>query len=276
MPQPVGLGLPLSSNNRANINTALSGGGGNTIAGVTSINAQAGNLTLLGDASIDVTNIGSGQLQFSTAGNPQNVAAITCSSVAATGSVSAGGNVTGASIASTGALSGATLAVSGAATVGGQIQSANLLVTGSATVGAGASAVSLSAAPAWGAIVETGSAVINGTIANGGTVSLGALNALLAQPGYRDYPRKVSISCVAQPVTPTGNGSINSMEAYSVPAYGSGATNAATGYTSQNNSATIITATSGPAGARVTTFSFNNSSGVASDPNGLSYFWVIS
>ena len=116
MSQPVGLGIPLSSNNRANLNTPL-GGGGSQIAGVQSLNAQAGNLTLLGDASIDVTNIGSGQLRFSTSGNPQNVAAINCTTLAASGSATVGGAVSAASVASTGALTAASLAIGSLLTV---------------------------------------------------------------------------------------------------------------------------------------------------------------
>ena len=130
MPQPVGLGIPLSSNNRANINTALSGVGGNTIAGVQSLNALAGNLTLVGDSSIDVTNIGSGQLQFSTSGNSQNFAAVNCTTLGASGSVTAGGAVSGQTVAATGALSGNSLALTTDATIGG-----NVIATGGVQAG---------------------------------------------------------------------------------------------------------------------------------------------
>ena len=129
MSQPVGLGIPLSSNNRANANTPIAGSGV-VVAGVQSVNAQAGNLTLLGDASIDVTNIGSGQLQFSTAGNAQNFAAVSCTTLNASGSVTAGGAVSGQSVAATGSLSGNSLTLTTDATVGG-----NVVATGGVQAG---------------------------------------------------------------------------------------------------------------------------------------------
>ena len=95
MSQSVGLGVPLSSNNRANINTPL-GGGGTQLAGVESLNSQSGNLDIVGDASIGISAIGSGQLQVSTAGKPQVVGPITCAgAIVATGALTSAGVTTG-------------------------------------------------------------------------------------------------------------------------------------------------------------------------------------
>lgn len=276
MSQPVGLGIPLSSNNRANINTALSGGGGNTIAGVQSLNAQAGNLTLLGDASIDVTNLGSGQLQFSTSGNAQNFAAVSCTTLAASGSVTAGGAVSGATVAATGALSGANLTTSGAAAIGGQVQAASLFVSGGSSL---VGPATINAAGAWGAAITSGSQTIAGTIANGATVNLGALNGLLASPGYNAFSRVVTISCVAIPATPFAGAGVNmsAMYMFSVPA-----ASTTTGQSSQSVAggtqvlgSIINNPMSGPNGSRVINFSWQNVSGVASDASGLTYYWNI-
>lgn len=99
--QPVGLGIPLSSNNRANINTPIGGAGGG-IAGVVSLNAEAGNLAIVGDASISVTKIGAGQIQISTAGNPHILGPITCTSLVDSGPATVSGtlNVGGATTVS--------------------------------------------------------------------------------------------------------------------------------------------------------------------------------
>jgi hypothetical protein len=99
--QPVGLGIPLSSNNRANINTPIGGAGGG-IAGVVSLNAEAGNLAIVGDASISVTKIGAGQIQISTAGNPHILGPITCTSLVDSGPATISGtlNVGGATTVS--------------------------------------------------------------------------------------------------------------------------------------------------------------------------------
>ena len=95
MSQSVGLATPLSSNNRANINTPL-GGGGTQLAGVESLNSQSGNLAIVGDASIGISAIGSGQLQVSTAGKPQVVGAISSSgAIVAAGALTSAGVTTG-------------------------------------------------------------------------------------------------------------------------------------------------------------------------------------
>jgi len=108
----VGLGVPLSSNNRANPYTAIGGSGGQ-LAGVQALNGQSGILAITGDTSIGITFPGSGQIQVSTAGKPQNVAAITASSLAATGAI------TGASVSAAGAVNAATVVASGAISAGG-------------------------------------------------------------------------------------------------------------------------------------------------------------
>jgi len=110
MSQTVGLGVPLSSNNRANINTPL-GGGGTQLAGVESLNAQSGNLAIVGDSSIGISAIGSGQLQVSTAGKPQVVGAISSS-----GAIVAAGSLTSAGV-TTGGVTCTTLTCNGPATI---------------------------------------------------------------------------------------------------------------------------------------------------------------
>lgn len=107
----VGLGQSLSSNTNANLTTRF-GSNSAQIAGVVSLNALAGNLAVVGDASIGILNIGSGQLQVSTAGNPQVVSSVTAS-----------GSIVGSTVTSTGLLTCA-----GASVAGG-------LVAGSATIG---------------------------------------------------------------------------------------------------------------------------------------------
>ena len=103
MSQPVGLGVPLSSNNRANINTPLGGTGGDHLAGVVSLNGLIGNLAVVGSSSVSSTVIADGQIQISTAGLPQVVGAIT------SGAISANGPITAPSATLTGALNSATV-----------------------------------------------------------------------------------------------------------------------------------------------------------------------
>jgi len=134
MSQPtstVGLGVPLSSNNKANPYTSLGGSGG-VLTGVESLNGLIGNLAVVGDASVGVTSIGSGQLQFSTAGRPQNVGAVSAASVASAGAVSgasvtSSGAVAGATVAASGAITGATVATTGTDTASQFIQSSQLV-----------------------------------------------------------------------------------------------------------------------------------------------------
>ena len=275
MSQVVGLGIPLSSNNRANLNTPLSLGSGNTIAGVQSLNALAGNLTIVGDASVDVTNIGGGQIQVSTSGNPQNFGAVTCSSVAASGSVTAGGAVSGASVTATGAVNGATVATSGNATIGGALTTSNLVATGSATVTNAPGTFFANAATGWGSAVTSGSETIAGTLANGATVQLTALNNLIADVQFRNYARFVIIHAVIQPVTPFANGIPNSMYSWQFPAYQSGTGLGATTTFNQNNSLIQQATTVGGLGQRVTTFAIQNVSGIDSTTAGLTYFWNL-
>lgn len=100
MSQPTsspGLGVPLSSNNRANPYLSLSGNG-TSLAGVEALNGESGTLAIVGDSSITVSKIGSGQIQISTASNPQAFGAISCSSLTATGAVS------GATVSASGAM----------------------------------------------------------------------------------------------------------------------------------------------------------------------------
>jgi len=109
---------PLDSNTRANPTKALYGSGGG-IVGVTSLNAQVGTLAVTGDASIGITAPGLGAIQVSTAGRPQAVGTLSCTSVSAgtgtfTGAVAI---LSGASV--TGNLAAGTMSTAGITSTGG-------------------------------------------------------------------------------------------------------------------------------------------------------------
>lgn len=104
-----GLGVPLSSNNKANPYLSLGGSGGQ-LAGVEALNGQSGILAITGDSSIGITFPGSGQIQVSTAGKAQAFGTVSASTVVASGAVS------GATVSSAGAVNGATVVASGAIT----------------------------------------------------------------------------------------------------------------------------------------------------------------
>jgi len=138
---------PLDSNTRANPTKAFYGGGGGLV-GVTSLNAQIGTLAVTGDASIGITAPGLGAIQVSTAGRPQAVGTLSCTSIATgtgtfTGAVAiasgasvaanlAAGSVTATTVAATGAVSAATLSV-GAPGAQGTITYINANITYSGT-----------------------------------------------------------------------------------------------------------------------------------------------
>jgi hypothetical protein len=104
MPAPIGLGVPVSSNNRANAGQAL--GGVNGAGAVDSINDLFGNVVLADSDSVNVVDAGDNSLKMSTDGLPQNVGAVTATSVTTPGTVSA------SQLTSSGGLS-----VSGTATI---------------------------------------------------------------------------------------------------------------------------------------------------------------
>jgi len=201
-----GLGVPLSSNNKANPYTPIGGSSG-PLAGVTSLNGQSGNLAIVGDSSIGVTAIGSGQLQVSTAGRPQNVGAITTSSVSATGAVSgstvsASGAVTGATVAATGAVTGASVAATGAVT--GATVAATGAVTGASFTVPSTQSLSLNNPTGNALAVQPIQSFIAPQVyavpaAGASTaISVPALNALLAQPGFHLIAIAVNLPYVDQ------------------------------------------------------------------------------
>ena len=173
MSQSVGLGVPLSSNNRANINTPL-GGGGTQLAGVESLNSQSGNLDIVGDASIGISAIGSGQLQVSTAGKPQVVGPITCAgAITATGALTAAGVTTGGVTASGLTVSGSAAIpnISGTTTVATSVTTPLLYGIGMAPFPPVAATGQADGRPA-GTFVLAGVRIMWGIVDNGATPGL--------------------------------------------------------------------------------------------------------
>jgi hypothetical protein len=110
MSQPTssaGLGVPLSSNNKANPYRSLGGSGGQ-LAGVEALNGISGIVDIVGDSSIGISNIGSGQLQVSTAGKAQAVGAVSCTTLTASGAVSGATVSSAGTVSASGAVSGST------------------------------------------------------------------------------------------------------------------------------------------------------------------------
>lgn len=275
MSQPVGLGIPLSSNNRANFNTPL-GSLGPTSVGVQSLKGNVGNVTILGDASMDVTSIGSGQFQISTAGNAQNLGAVTCSSLNASGAVAAVGAVNAASVSSSGAVSGATLSAPGAGIIGGTLTTLGLLATGTSTLATATPPGSFGTfqagvSPDWGAAILSGSLTNVVDVPNGSVIPLDGINNLLAASPFRDSARFVIISIQANNAT-FANGIPNCMYGWTLPAYQSGTGLSAGTIFNQNNSIIINGITTGGLGTRTTEFEMQNVSGVTLT-GGYTYYW---
>jgi hypothetical protein len=104
---PIGLGVPVSSNNRANAGQALGGVGG--AGNVDSLNDLFGNVVLASSASVSVADVGDNSLAMSTDGLPQNVGALTATGVTTPGTVSASQLTTSAGLSVGGTATIATL-----------------------------------------------------------------------------------------------------------------------------------------------------------------------
>jgi hypothetical protein len=99
--------------------TGTSGGGyplyvpntGNSLAGVLSVNSEAGVINIAGDAGLGVSNPGSGVIQLTTVGRPVNASTGTFSGAVTSPSMVASGGVSGATVSASGAVSAASLAV---------------------------------------------------------------------------------------------------------------------------------------------------------------------
>jgi hypothetical protein len=241
---------------------------GTSIAGVLSLQGQSGALNLASSDS-SITIAGSpGVVQLTTTGNALAPSSITASAgvsgasfttVGAVncGSVVASGNVGSATVSASGAITGASLTTSGAVSVG--------------------SAFSALQNPLWGSSAYCGSENIAGAIPDATTIQLTALNTLLASSPFRNVSRQVFVSCLATPATAYANGTLNVAYGVSIPAFQSGTGNSAVAITGANqaNGCNINIATTGSAGARVSTLSFTNGSGIPTDATGLTYFWFI-
>ena len=107
MPAPIGLGVPVSSNNRANAGQALGGVGG--AGNVDSLNDLFGNVVLASSTSVSVADVGDNSLAMSTDGLPQNVGALTATGVTTTGTVSASQLTTSGGLSVAGTATIATL-----------------------------------------------------------------------------------------------------------------------------------------------------------------------
>jgi hypothetical protein len=264
MSQPVGLGVPLSSNNRANFNTPL-GGVSNQIAGLQSLNTQIGNLTILGDSSVDVTSIGSGQLQISTAGNAQTIGAMSCSSLNASGAVAAVGAINASSVSSSGNITAATVAATGNMTATGTLTTATLLASSTSTLttnpGPGGAEFQINTDPTWGSAIYSGAVTVGNDIQNGDNILLTPINNLLLASPFRDYARFVVITVRAVNAT-FANGIPSIMAGYTFPAYQSGTGLGPVQIFNQNNSININAVTTGGLGTRTTEFDITNVSGV--------------
>ena len=235
---------------------------GTSIAGVASINGATGIVSLsASDTALTVGGSG-GSITLGTTGN-----AIPCASVTASGNVgavtlSSSGLASLNSVASVGNVGAATLSSSGLATLA------------SATVSGAFNAYT---DPAFGSGLIVGSETIAGAIPDATTVQLTGLNAVLASAPVREFGRCVFISAQATPETPYVNGLIVASVGASLPAYQSGTGNSGVLITGANQSgvANINVTTTGAAGARLTSFSFTNGSGIASTSAGVKYYWVI-
>ena len=125
---------PLDSNTRANPTKAFYGGGGGLV-GVTSLNAQIGTLAVTGDASIGVSAPGLGAIQVSTAGRPQAVGTLSCTSLNTgtgtfTGAVAIASGASVAAGLSVGTLTSTGVATAGSFTTLNGVTANNLIVGG--------------------------------------------------------------------------------------------------------------------------------------------------
>jgi len=203
MSQPTsiaGLGVPLSSNNKANPYTVL-GGSGSSLAGVTSLNGQSGNLAIVGDTSIGVSAIGSGQLQVSTTGKPQNVGAITAPSATVSGAVAAGtvsatsaalsGTLTANAVQVTTLVSAAQASITGATTSLSFAvpSSTSLTLTNPTTLAVENQPIKSFIAPAVIAIPA---------MANGATYTVTEMATYLTQPGFHTLAYSYNLPYVDQ------------------------------------------------------------------------------
>lgn len=85
------LGAPLPSATYAGTNNGYYAprDAGGALVGVQSLNSYIGNVAIVGDATVGITNVGSGQIQVSTNGKAQNVASLNVS-----GAISGGAGMT--------------------------------------------------------------------------------------------------------------------------------------------------------------------------------------
>jgi hypothetical protein len=108
---------------------------GSQLAGVLSLNGEAGVVNVAGDAGVGVSTPGGNVVQLTTVGRPVNAStgtfsgAVGVASLTSGATVSATGAVSGASVSASGAVSGATVSATGA------VSGASLLVGASGAQG---------------------------------------------------------------------------------------------------------------------------------------------